>query len=139
MTSEHTAPPILVIRGEGHLAGDLELHRLDADGSQHLIVRRECPRDGEDLQGLVEEAEAAGTSFQDIIVDLERVTWLNSTGLGWLVGLVRQRKEHGDRVALAGVGERVASVLRATALELVLPRHDSVAAAAAALRTFDSS
>jgi anti-anti-sigma factor len=134
MTVDHTPPPILLIRGEGHLGGQVELYLLDADGTMNLLVRRDSPRDGSDLEAVVAEVAAGGTRFRDVLVDLERVQWLNSTGLGWLVGLVRQRKDQGDSAALACVNERVAKLLHATSLDLVVPSHETVAAAIRALR-----
>jgi anti-anti-sigma factor len=129
-----TALPILVIRGEGQFGWHVEVSLLAESGEPSLIERRDSSRDGIDLVALVSEIAAAGIRFQHVIVDLERVHWLNSTGLGWLVGLVRQRKDLGDGVALAGVNERIAQLLKVTALDLVLPCYASVAEAAAALR-----
>ena len=134
MTTDPTPIPILVIRGEGHLGGHLELHLHEPDGAQRLLERRESPQGGDDLVTIVEAVDASGTTFQDVIVDLERVHWLNSTGLGWLVGLVRRGKEAGGAVALAGVNERIAKLLHATSLDIVLPCHASVDAAARELR-----
>lgn len=138
MTADQTSTPILLIRGEGHLGGQVELFLLDADGTERLLARRDSPRDGGDLEMVVREVMADGTRFRDVIVDLKHVKWLNSTGLGWLVGLVRQRKEQGDTAALACVNERVGKLLHATSLDLVVPSHDSVAAAVQALRPDDA-
>jgi len=138
MTADRTNAPILLIRGEGHLGGQVELFLLDADGTERLLTRRDSPRDGGDLETVVAEVTADGTSFRDVIVDLGRVKWLNSTGLGWLVGLVRQRKEQGDTAALACVNERVGKLLHATSLDLVVPSHDTVAAAVRTLRPDDA-
>lgn len=137
MTDDVPLQPILVIRGEGQLGWDIEVSLLDAEDELRPVERRAIPRAGDDLVSLVAEIAAAGTGFQHVIVDLERVGWLNSTGLGWLVGLVRQRKELQACVALAGVNERIAQLLKVTSLDLVLQRHASVAEAAAALRTLE--
>jgi anti-anti-sigma factor len=134
MTVDRPLRPILVIRGEGQLGWDIEVSLLDTDGNLRPLERRAIPHAGDDLGSIVAQIAAAGTSFQDVIVDLERVGWLNSTGLGWLVGLVRQRKARQERVALAGVNERIAQLLKVTSLDLVLQRYPTVAEAAAALR-----
>ena len=134
MTTDPTAIPILVIRGEGHLGGHLELHLHEPDGTLRLLERPESPHGGGDLAMIAQAIAASGTTFQDVIVDLERVPWLNSTGLGWLVGLVRWGKEEGGMVALAGVNERIAKLLHATSLDIVLPCHPSVDVAARELR-----
>ncbi len=129
MTADGTRPPILLIRPEGILGGPVELHLLDADGSTRLIARREglCP--DEDLETLVRVAALDEHEVQDIVVDLDQVKWLNSTGLGWLVGLARQRKMHGDTVALVGGNERIARLLQVTSLDLALPAFETLDAA----------
>lgn len=134
MTADPTTPPILLIRGEGHLGGQVTLFLLDQDGTERLLGRRDSPHGVDDLETVVREVTAGGTLFRDVIVDLQKVKWLNSTGLGWLVGLVRQRKEQGDAAALACVNDRVGKLLHATSLDLVVPSHASVAAAVQALR-----
>jgi anti-anti-sigma factor len=134
MTAESPRPPILVIRGDANFVGTIELFQRDQDGDETLVASREGPRAGGDLAALVAEIAASGTGFHDVIVDLEPVQWLNSTGLGWLVGLSRQRKLQGDTVALAGANERIIKLLHVTSLDLVLPLHATVAEAARALR-----
>ncbi len=134
MSVDQNSPPILVIRGVGQFGWNVEVALLDPSGDQRLLERRDSPREGDDLAVLVAELATSGARFRHVIVDLERVSWLNSTGLGWLVGLVRQRKDHGDRVALAGVNDRIAQLLQVTSLDLVLPSYGSVAEAADALR-----
>ena len=88
----------------------------------------------EDLETLVRVIALADNDFQDVVVDLEGVKWLNSTGLGWLVGLARQRKHQGDAVALVGTNERIANLLEVTSLTLALPSHATLAEAVASLR-----
>ena len=134
MTADAGRPPILLIRGVGHLGGQIDFHLLDQDGGTQLVGRRDGPQPGDDLEMLVHDVATTGTSFQDVIVDLEPVKWLNSTGLGWLVGLNRRRKLQGDTVVLAGVNERIAQLLSTTSLDLVLDSYETVEAAAHALR-----
>ena len=134
MTADRTSATILVIRGEGHFAGHVDLQLLAPDGALLPLGRHELPVDGSGPEAIVAEVAGAGATFRDMIVDLAAVTWLNSTGRGWLVGLVRERKVHGGTVALAGANDRIEKLLEATALALVLPNHPSVDAAAASLR-----
>ncbi len=134
MTRDATRPPILLIRNDGTCGAQVELHLLDPDGSTRLIGRRDGLGPDEDLETLVRVAEISDERFQDVVVDLERVKWLNSTGLGWLVGLVRHRKQYDDRVALVGVNERIAKLLQVTSLDIALPAYESLAAVAGALR-----
>jgi len=134
MTDDHTPPPILVIHGEGHLGGPLALELLHADGTRLPLVHDAPAAAGSGPRPILEQVAAAGAVFHDVIVDLAAVSWLNSTGLGWLVGLVRDRKQAGGSVALAGTNDRIANLLETTALALVLPNHATVDEAARALR-----
>lgn len=135
MTTDGQRPPILVIRGEGSFGTHLELLLLHPDGTTLPIGRQDHLGPETDLETLAQEVAATGTPFQDVVVDLEQVTWLNSTGLGWLVGLLREREKHGDAVVLAGASERIISLLEVTSLTLVLPNHETLAAAARSLRS----
>ena len=134
MTADRSPTPILLIRADGTLGAQVELHLLDQDGATRLIARRENLGPGEDLETLVRVGAMAGEPFRDVVVDLEGIKSLNSTGLGWLVGLVRQRKAHGDTVVLAGVNERIARLLKVTSLDLALTSYETPAEAARALR-----
>jgi anti-sigma B factor antagonist len=134
MTPDGTRPPILLIRSEANLCAPVELHLLEADGSTRLIERRESLGPTENLDKIVQEIVTAGTLFQDIVVDLGSVLWLNSTGLGALVGLIRQRKQLGETVALVGANERIAKLLKVTSLDLAMPSYETLAGAARSLR-----
>jgi anti-sigma B factor antagonist len=70
---------------------------------------------------------AAGTTM--LIVDLTHVEFLDSTGLGVLVGgLKRVRSQDGD-LALVCTQRRILKVLEITGLTKVFTIHDSVEAA----------
>lgn len=134
MTAPDARPPILVIRGEGHFGGQLDFLLIDPDGVERLVERRDGPAPGDDLEMAVQDVALTCPAFQDIIVDLAEVKWLNSTGLGWLVGLNRKRNQVGHDVVLAGVNERIERLLQTTSLHLALDSYESVARAARALR-----
>ena len=62
---------------------------------------------------------------KNIIVNLEKVSWINSTGLGILIsGYTSVRKGGGDLV-LIHVGERIESILYVTKLNLLFNTYDS--------------
>jgi len=84
------------------------------------------------------EAEQIRGSFKDlvndgkkfIIVDLKKVEWINSTGLGILIsGYTSVRKAGGDLV-LCNVGDRIDSILYVTKLNLLFHAFESEADAA---------
>jgi anti-anti-sigma factor len=55
-----------------------------------------------------------------IVLDLSKVTYLDSSGLGALVGVWVSAKRDGCELKLTNLGERVKELLRLTGLEKVL-------------------
>lgn len=76
------------------------------------------------------ELETAGQ--HDLVVDLEQVEFLDSTGLGVLVGGLKRVRAHDGSLRLVCTQERILKVFRITGLTKVFPIHDSVAEAVAA-------
>jgi anti-sigma B factor antagonist len=66
-----------------------------------------------------------------IVVDLEKVAFLDSTGLGVLVGGLKKVRSHDGWLRLVCTQERILKIFRITGLDKVFPIHDSVAAALA--------
>ena len=62
----------------------------------------------------------------NIIVDLQDVSFMDSTGLGTLVGGLKRVKEHEGSLALVCSSRPVLRVLSITGLNNVFPIHDSV-------------
>jgi anti-sigma B factor antagonist len=67
-----------------------------------------------------------------LIVDMERVDFLDSTGLGVLVGGLKRVRAHDGSLRLVCTQERILKIFRITGLTKVFPIHDSVKDAAAA-------
>ncbi|OZC02759.1 STAS domain-containing protein [Rubricoccus marinus] len=88
---------------------------------------------GPDGSVLHEELRTLRASGQkDIVVDLEGVERMNSSGLGMLIGALTIVRNAGGDLRLANVHERVTQLLTVTKLLGVFSIHDSVADAAAA-------
>ena len=68
-----------------------------------------------------------------LIVDLSEVPFIDSAGLGALIGGIRRVREDGGDVALAGPRREVMKGLRTTGFDRMLPVTATVADAAAAL------
>lgn len=62
----------------------------------------------------------------DLVVDLTGVPFMDSTGLGVLVGVLKKVKTHGGELALVIDQEKVLKVFRITALTQVFPIYDTV-------------
>ena len=66
------------------------------------------------------------------MIDLEGVDFLDSTGLGVLVGALKRVRSHEGTLALVCTQERLLKIFRITGLAKVFPIYDSVEAATSA-------
>jgi anti-sigma B factor antagonist len=76
---------------------------------------------------------ATATPPAFIVLDLSQLTFIDSTGLGVLVGAQRRARETGGEVRLAGAAPGVQRVLEVTGLDTVFGVFPSVDDARAAL------
>jgi anti-sigma B factor antagonist len=72
------------------------------------------------------------TGQHDIVVDMQKVEFLDSTGLGVLVGGLKRVRQHDGSLRLVCAQERILKIFRITGLTTVFPIYDDVAAAIAA-------
>ena len=82
-----------------------------------------APRLRERLIELVE------SGAHDVVVDLGRVDFLDSTGLGVLVGALKRLRAVGGTFSLVCSKEPLLKIFRITALDQVFPIHPTVEAA----------
>ena len=75
--------------------------------------------------------ELVNAGRYQIIVDVERVDFLDSTGLGVLVGGLKRVRAHEGSLRLVCTQERILKIFRITGLTKVFAIHDSVPAATA--------
>ncbi len=66
-----------------------------------------------------------------ILVDLKNVDWMNSSGLGILIGAVTVIKNNNGALRLIHVSDRIKNLLRITKLDTVFEIHDTYEAAIA--------
>lgn len=66
-----------------------------------------------------------------LIIDLGEVPYMDSAGLGALLGALASCQRHGLKFAIANVPERVRSLLRISKVDSMLPQFANVAAAEA--------
>ena len=78
-----------------------------------------APRLKEELSSLIEEGRSR------IVVDLSGVEFLDSTGLGVLIGTLKRCREADGELVLAGARETADKVLRITGLDKVFRIHAS--------------
>jgi anti-sigma B factor antagonist len=76
--------------------------------------------------------ELVDQGVYDIVVDLERVDFLDSTGLGVLVGGLKRVRGHDGSLQLVCTQERLLKIFRITGLSKVFSIHSSQSEALAA-------
>jgi anti-sigma B factor antagonist len=109
---------------------DLTLSTREADGTTVVAVGGEidvytAPR----LRDKFTELVASGS--YDIIVDMQNVEFLDSTGLGVLVGGLKKVRAHDGSLDLVCNQDRLLKIFRITGLAKVFVIHDSAEAALA--------
>ncbi len=109
---------------------DLGLDVAERNGFSVLSVRGEvdvytAPKFRERLIELVSEGK------HRIVVDLEGVDFLDSTGLGVLVGGLKRLRSHNGDLLLVCTQSRILKVFEITGLTKVFSIHDSVDSATA--------
>ncbi len=107
---------------------DLTLATREEDGRAVVAVGGEidvytAPR----LRDRISELVAAGS--YDIVIDLEAVEFLDSTGLGVLVGGLKKVRAHDGSLELICTQERLLKIFRITGLAKVFVISDSLAPA----------
>jgi anti-sigma B factor antagonist len=69
-------------------------------------------------------------SSSSIVVDLADTSFIDSSGLGALIAALKQARQAGGDLRIAGPSEQVLTVLSLTNLDRVLRPHQDVASAA---------
>lgn len=96
---------------------------LDVNGEVDLYTSPQ-------LRDAIDREVGEGTSR--VLVDLTGVTFMDSSGLGVLVGSLKRSRERGGELALVCTEGSVLKVLTITGLDRVFPIHSSVADAVGA-------
>ena len=116
---------------------DLTLTTRDAGGKTIVAVGGEidvytAPK----LRDKITELVAGGV--YDIVIDMEEVEFLDSTGLGVLVGGLKKVRAHDGSLQLVCNQDRLLKIFRITGLAKVFVIHDSADAALAGNVGFDA-
>jgi anti-sigma B factor antagonist len=107
---------------------DLTLATRDVDGTTVVSVGGEidvytAPK----LRDKITELVAAGV--YDLVIDMEAVEFLDSTGLGVLVGGLKKVRAHDGSLQLVCTQDRLLKIFRITGLAKVFVIHESAEAA----------
>lgn len=104
---------------------DLTLATRDVDGRVVIEVAGEidvysAPKLRDRLSDLV------GEGAYDLIIDMEGVEFIDSTGLGVLVGGLKKVRSHDGGLKLVCTQDRLLKIFQITGLSKVFAIHDSV-------------
>ena len=89
-------------------------------------------KDAEYLRKRAEELKSQGC--KKIVADLNGVPYIDSTGIGFLIGIYTTVRRDSGQFVLAGPNDKVKEVLSLTKLVTILPTYDNLAKAVAALK-----
>lgn len=81
---------------------------------------------GEESAGMRDTLKRALTSSKHLVLDLSGVNYIDSTGLGTLVGVYSSARGAGAEIKLAGLNQRLRDLLQITKLVTVFEVYDSV-------------
>ncbi len=66
-----------------------------------------------------------------VVLDLTRVSWMNSSGLGTLINSLQIMRQNGGDLKLCGISEKIKTLFSVTKLQSVFDIHPSVEEAVA--------
>jgi anti-sigma B factor antagonist len=89
---------------------------------------------GEEAMALRDNLKRVLRSSQQIVLNLSGVTYIDSGGLGTLVGVYSSARSVGADIKLTGLGQRIRDVLQITKLVTVFEAYDSEQQAVAAFK-----
>jgi anti-sigma B factor antagonist len=104
---------------ETSVVGD-EVRVLTLTGRLNMVA---APR----LRSAVDEVVETGSPR--VVVDLQAVSFIDSSGLGALIAGLKKARQAGGDLRISGLTEQVSTVLALTNLDRVLRPHQSVEAA----------
>jgi len=102
------------------------------EASDYVVCRAVGELDGASASRLREEFSRHPAPHR-LVIDLSGVSFVDSAGLGALVGGIRRTREARGEVAISTAGPGVTRVLRTAGFDRIVPIEPTVEAAAAAL------
>ena len=103
-----------------------------APGPGHVVVAVSGDVDIATAPALRERLAEAVRDSPAVVVDLAEVGFMDSTGLGVLVGGLKRVRNHDGSLQLVCTQEKILKIFRITGLTKVFPIHSSVADAVSA-------
>lgn len=72
------------------------------------------------------ESALAQMGGRNIIFGFENVVFMDSSGIGMMIGRYKQLQAFGGRIAIACANEKIAEIIRLSGLTKLLPMFDSI-------------
>jgi anti-sigma B factor antagonist len=88
--------------------------------------------DASTLNNKLHELQAAGKTT--VVLNLSKVQFINSSGLGILIGGASMLKNAGGGLKLAGASEKIMAIIKITKLEKVFETYSTVSDAIASVK-----
>ncbi len=105
----------------------MQMTRREIDGVVILSFADDVELEGDGSRHFREKVRGALTSeAPSLCLDLGRVTFIDSSGLGALVGALKSLRERGGHLCLANVPPHVREVLSVTGIARVMALRDTV-------------
>ncbi len=97
------------------------------EGDVAVIALKGKLMGGPETQAVHEKIkELAENQVQKVVIDLGKVKWMNSSGLGAIMGSLTTMKSSGGDLKLANVTDKVKSLFMITKLVTLFDTHESV-------------
>ncbi len=111
---------------------------IDRSTDDVAVLALEGKLAGLEGRGVIQEKirtvlQKKSDQVKNIVLDLARVTWIDSTGLGELISCLSSAKKNGGTLVLAQLQAPVQSLLKMTNLTQIFDTYDTVEEAVAAL------
>lgn len=114
-----------------------EQQQLEIERGLHVATLR-CSGQfigGDETDALKNVLTQLMEEYKDIVLDMGRVKYVNSSFLSTLLSVQTAISRRGGQMALAGLNETLLNVLSTTRMDLILRIYDTVDEALAALNT----
>jgi anti-sigma B factor antagonist len=100
------------------------------DGNVAVLTLKGKMMGGPDMQDLHDHIKGLmGDGVSQVVADLGKVKWLNSSGLGALMGALTTLRNEGGDLKLAHTSDKIQSLLMITKLMSIFETYDDVESA----------
>ena len=101
---------------------ELHIQNLDVDGKEWLVATPQGDLDlavADEFKLALQEALLKGHS-RNLLLDLHKVTFIDSSGLGVILGRYRELQPLGGKIVIGGASEHVYKLLVASGLQRII-------------------